>query len=356
MNIRKVGTRMFYAHHEIFQQGDALKRTMDCILEKAGELRGFFDQCRYGEIVFSACGSSYWASMAASMTLQDKLGKPCSAVKSGDIVLEPEIYKNKYRDPLVILPSRSGSTTETLIAAEMFKTNYQSKILAIVEYGDSPVEKYADFCIHLPWANETSVCQTRSFSCLYLAMIIIAALLGDDEGMIKDMETYLHRFPALSEAAEEKIQFMLKDFPLWDSLVSLGYGRQYGVAVEGAYINIEMAQLPAHYYGTLEWRHGPIVLGGGNYLTAMTLGQRETWGYEERMAEDTKKTGARVLAIAGEPGFEGADYACCLGWDACPETIALYSIMILQGIAYYQALKKGLDPDKPGELSPWISL
>ena len=347
---------MYDSFNEIFNQGYVLTRTMNSIMEKRQEIGDFFRKTDFDEVVFVACGSSYWASMSACMTLQEMIKKPCTMVKSGDIVMNPQFYQKKFRKPLILAPSRSGSTSETMSALRLLKETYDSKVFALVEYEQAPILSYADFVIDLPWVNEISVCQTRSFSCLYLSMVLIAAILGEDEALIADLKRYTEEFDGHSANAGNLIQVIMDDFKDWEALVALGNGSQYGVVVEGAYINIEMAQLPAHYYSTLEWRHGPIVISDSSYLVVLTAGNRIAREMEEKMAADTRKTGARVFSISGMDDFVQKDYSIALGWKARPETVALFSVMVMQGIAYYQAVHRKLNPDKPGNLVSWIEI
>lgn len=347
---------MFHSYEEIYRQGDALGKTLDVVCASAEAIRSFLCDDQYDCIVFLACGSSYWSSLSASVTMQEQTSKPCYAIKSGDVVLNERDYIARPWHPIVIAPSRSGETSETLRAITLFQNNYGSKVFSLTEYPSSSLKSISALNIELPWANETSVCQTRSFSCLYLAMIASAAVAGGDTALLADLEKYVAAFSDLSHSAEALVQRLTQELPDCRGLVALGHGRQYGVVIEGAYINIEMAQLPAHYFGTLEWRHGPIVLANGSYLVCLTSGGDTSRALEEGMAQETRETGAKVLAVSAADDFSAADYRASLGWDARPETVALYSVLLMQGIAYRQALLRGLDPDHPGDLHSWIQI
>lgn len=347
---------MFHSYEEIYRQGDALGKTLDAVCASAEEIRAFICDDQYDSIVFLACGSSYWSSLSACVTMQEQTKKPCYAIKSGDVVLNERDYNARPWHPIVIAPSRSGATSETLRAIALFQKKYGSKVFSLTEYPSSSLKSVSALNIELPWANEISVCQTRSFSCLYLAMIATAAIAGGDDALLADLSRYIDTFSDLSRSAEALVERLAQELPDWRGLVALGHGRQYGVVIEGAYINIEMAQLPAHYFGTLEWRHGPIVLANGSYLVCLTSGGDTARALEEAMAEETRAAGAKVLVIGAAQDFRSADYSASLGWDARPETAALYSVLLMQGIAYRQALLRGLDPDHPGDLQCWIKI
>ena len=347
---------MYDSHDEIFRQGEMLLKEYETIWEKRFEIREFFGREDYDEIVFLACGSSYWASLSAAMTMSRELGKRCVAVKSGDVVLNQPYYKKCFSRPLVIAPSRSGNTTETLQAVKLFQESYESRVYSIVEYEDAKIKEMADLVVSIPFCNERSVCQTRSFSAMYLGMVLTAGIISENEILLKDLKQYLEDFTVHASEAEEGVKKILESYPEMESMVALGYGMQYGVTVEGAYINIEMAQLPAHYYSLLEWRHGPIVLADDSYLICITCGDQVNRDLEEAMAAETREKKARVLAISDRNDFVQADYQLSLGRPAQPETTALFSVMVMQGFAYYNALRLGVDPDHPAQLVPWISI
>ena len=346
---------MLESYNEVFGQWDSLCKTFDYIKGRKNEIVRFLKDNAYEEIVFIACGSSYWLSLSACMTMQEKLGIRCSAVKSGDVVMNPDYFKKAYKNPLVIAPTRSGTTSETLIALELMKKTYGSKVLSIIEYADSPILRLSDFVLEIPWSNEKSVCQTRSFSNLYLVCILMAAMAVEDSELLLDIHNFLTEFEYHRNRGENLLKLIIKEFPDIKNLVTLGNGKQYGVAIEGAYINIEMAQFPSSYYGVLEYRHGPIVMADSSYLVSIFCGGngRE---HEEKMAAEIRSKGAKVAVISAEDTFCNADFCFCLGRDASPEVVALFGILIMQGFAHLKAVDMGIDPDNPKDLVPWISI
>lgn len=346
---------MYESYKEVFNQGETLRTTFDYVMSKRNEIKSFIKENKFEEVVFIACGSSYWMSLSACMTLQEKLGVKCSAVKSGDIVMNKEYYKKAYKNPLVIAPSRSGTTSETLIAIELFKEQYGSKVLSIVEYENSKILSLSEFVLEIPWVNEISVCQTRSFSNLYLTCILIAAIVDEDEALINELNGYITESKQHESRAENLLSSIIKEFPECKSLVTLGNGKQYGACIEGAYICIEMAQFPSNYYGTLEFRHGPIVMADSSYLVCIFSGGNAR-KLEENMALDTQKKGARVAAICSEDNFRHSDFCFNMGKKTAAEVIALYGIMVMQGFAHLKAVDLGIDPDSPKGLVPWIKI
>jgi len=290
------------------------------------------------------------------MTFAEKTGMRSFAVKAGDVLMNPGYYSNCFKKPLVIVPSRSGKTTEVLKAIEILRKAYGDiRVFSIIEHTDSILENLSNSTLLLPWANEKSVCQTRSFSNLYLCMTAISALLGNDTKLINDIICYLNLAPDLFPNMQAKISLIIEDFKDCNYLVVLGSGKQYGAAVEGAYIGIEMAMFPANYYSVLELRHGPIVRLDENSLVCI-ISNNEARNHEESIAADVKKKGTKIMAIVDNGTFDNADWIFSIGNNLSSEVTALYGIAVLQAFAYYKALQLGLNPDSPSQLVPYISM
>lgn len=346
---------MYQSYQEIFGQYQSLTETFKYILERKNTIKEFFAHNQPEEVVFVACGSSYWLSKSAAMTFENKTGIKSYAVTSGNVIMNKDYFQKAYKGPLVIAPSRSGNTTETLYAVEFIKETCNAKVLSISENEDALIRNSSELFLCIPWANEISICQTRSFSNLYLSVILIAALVGNDQALIRDLEKYLVKLESLGPDVENKIKKIVDTFSNWENLVVLGNGELYGVAIEGAYICIEMAQQKANYYQTLELRHGPIIMLDDSYLTVIFSNGKEK-KLEEDVIRDCQNKGAKCLVISPLDNFETADYSFNLGWDAFPEVLALYGSFVMQGLAYYKAVNKGINPDMPAGLVSWIKI
>jgi glutamine---fructose-6-phosphate transaminase (isomerizing) len=346
---------MYQSHAEIFNQNESLERTLKYLLNQKEAIIDFIRKNKPDEIVFIACGSSYWLSLSSAMTMTEKTGIRCMAVKSGDIVLNPEYYQTLFKKPLVIAPSRSGSTSETLMAIALFKKWYSAPVLSIVGFENAPILAISDMTLELNWINEISICQTRAFSNLYMASLMIGTILGKDEKLMDMLENYLKRFIQVRTRIDKQVKSLIHDLPDYKALCIIANGKQYGVAIEGAYINVEMAQFPSHYYGTLELRHGPIVMIDSNYLTFIFCKDKPN-DYEVKLIAEIKKAGGETAIIAAEDANANADFSFIYGTKSEPEIVALFGVFVLQALAYYKAVQLGLNPDQPKELVQWIKI
>ena len=353
-----------FSHEEIHSQYISLSQTLDYMLDNKTKIADFFScssssSCsNAGDVVFVACGSSYWMSLSAHKTMKLKTNRRSYAVKAAEVVLCPEEFDGIYDNPVFVCPSRSGRTKELLDAVDILKAMYpSSRVLSIVEYTDNHLDAKSDLALNISWANEQSVCQTRSFSSLYTACITMAAIIGGDEAFIGNLREYLKNAPDLYAKHEAAVQ-EIADASKIKSLVALGSGLQYGLVVEGAYIVIEMAQFDSNYYQLLEYRHGPIVTAKpGTAVFICSGGTDKHAAHERKIAEEARAAGAKVYVVAlSESKAHWADYAFSLhgGYAKEKEIIALHFIFVMQSFAYYFALSHGADPDSPGNLVPFI--
>jgi len=227
-----------------------------------------------------------------------------------------------------------------------------AKLFSVTEYEENKIKDLASVNISIPWANEVSVCQTRSFNCLFTAFLTITSILSGSD--IREMREYFAVAPELYRQGEHKVKEMLDGMGRVESLVTLGAGRQYGIVIEGAYISVEMAQLVAGYYQTLEYRHGPIVTAKEGVLALICSTGTDTLDFELKMAEEIRATKATVAMVCGgDCDWEGPLFTMDKAYS--PEVISLYFIFIAQSIAYYAALQREVDPDNPGELVRFIT-
>ena len=342
----------YLSYHEIHKQYESLEKTLAYISSMAEAIRDFFEPGR--DILFVACGSSYWMSLSAHLTVKLKTGRRTAALKAGDIVTCPQEMIGGFNDPIVICPSRSGRTSEVLMSIRLLGEQYPNlKVLSIIEYADSPLEKLSDLTLHLEWANEVSVCQTRSFSNLYLASVLIAAIIGDDRQLFDDFADYLQHAPILFEQHEAAIERLVSDGNP-QAMVSLGCGRQYGVCIEGAYIVTEMAEFSTNYYQLLEYRHGPIVTAApGTYVFILSAAGAEA--FEMAMAHEAEQAGAVIVVVSASPVPYG-QIALCLDHHYPKEIVALHYVFCMQSVAFHYSVRRGKNPDRPGNLVPFIEL
>lgn len=342
----------YESYNEIRNSYKEMRLTYDEIMINKEVVKKFFENKE--EIVFLGCGSSYWLSLSAYQTFHLKTGKKTYIAKAADVAMAPENYKKLYTNPVFVAPSRSGESKELLVALTALKEYYpNAQIFSITEFEQNSLKNISDLNISIPMVEEISICQTRSFNCLYLALILIAGIIND-QNLTSNIDKYLKEAPVLYEMAEKKVIEIVEamDSP---EIVTLGSGVQYGAVIEGAYIAIEMAQQLANYYQILEYRHGPIVTSNKNTFAFICHSCKSNDIYEREMAQEIKDKKAKLIMCCADDEDKLYDYNITISSEYDEEIKGLYFATILQLTAYYLSLKNGHNPDKPGELVKYIT-
>jgi glucosamine--fructose-6-phosphate aminotransferase (isomerizing) len=295
------------------------------------------------KVLVTGCGSTYFLSMTAAALIRDALGTSARATPASELALGPAPV-----DPdgtLLLCFSRSGTTSETLAAVERFRRIRGNGVVVITNYPGSALAEVADLVLAAPDGQEVSVAQTRSFSSMLLvAESAIAAITG------AALEPLL-RLPELASdlmnRSRQLITQLAEDQTL-QRFVYLGSDSLYGIAAEGMLKVMEMSLTDAMVFSTLEFRHGPMSLAAaGTAIVGLISAERAA---EERaVVSEAAALGARAVEIG--PRVE-LDIPDGLPVWARP---ALY-LPPLQLLALERARAKGLNPDRPRNLSQVIEL
>ncbi|MFH1927903.1 MAG: SIS domain-containing protein [Chloroflexota bacterium] len=340
---------------EIRSQPQAWRATLDTFATQKAALESFLRQADFDQILVVGCGSTHYLAQTAAATLSACTGIPSRAFPSSEVLLFPSLVPTGRT--LLLTVSRSGTTTETLWALERFRKEKLGPVLAVTCYLESPLAQQADFSLVTPAGQEQSVAQTRSFtSMLLLTQALVATLARDDEK--------LERLRRLPDALEDLVA-RLEDLPqrLGDNqdierFFFLGGGPLYGLANEAMLKTKEMSLSYAEAYHPLEFRHGPMSMVDEHTLVVGLLSDSGL-AEELRVLEDMQGLGGRTLALIEDASaFSGwrADHVIELRsgldeWERGP----LY-LPLLQRLAYHRAIAKGLNPDRPHNLTAVVEL
>ena len=344
----------YATYREIKSQPEAWAQGIHAWDEADIPQTGYYDQ-----VIFTGCGSTYYLSLAAAALYQELTGTPARAVPASELLLNPKTVIPQIGNPinteqqlpmptcLLVAISRSGTTTETVRAVERFKQEDWGDVAVISNY-DEALVRLADFPVVINKGQEQSVAQTRSFASMFAAATAFAALMGE--------RNYL--FPALGKLPEVGERLMKKYEPFakeigenlnFDRFYFLGSGLRYGLACE---VNLKMKEMtlthsePFHF---LEFRHGPMSMVNEKAVV-VGLVSESNFGHEIAVLNEMQSLGGRIVAL----GESGVDIAFESG---IPESArgVLY-LPVLQLMAFYRSLAKGLNPDRPNNLSAVVEL
>ncbi|MBN1260522.1 MAG: SIS domain-containing protein [Anaerolineae bacterium] len=337
-----------HTYHEIVSQPEAWQQALAAARAAQPEVAALWKGSRAVPVVFTGCGSTYYLSLAAAALFQMLTGRPARAIPAGELLLYPEVTYLEAAPAVLVAISRSGTTTETVEAVARFKRADRGPVVAITNDGNAPLAGTGDLILAIPAGQEQSVAQTRSFASLYVAASAFAALSAGREELVHAME----RLPAVGDRLLHKYAPLAQEtgeMTALDRFYFLGSGPRYGLACE---VNLKMKEMtlthsePFHFF---EFRHGPMSMVGET-SAVIGLCSMAHASLEQAVLDEMHALGACTLSL-GEQGT-GVAFASGL-----PEEVrnVLY-LPVLQLMAYYRALAKGLDPDNPRHLSAVVHL
>ncbi|MGE5597941.1 MAG: SIS domain-containing protein [Bacteroidota bacterium] len=338
---------------EIMSQPDSWRQTLEAVEDAWPRVAALFTPPP-GQILICGCGASYWGGQALASYLQGATGTTTRSVTASELWLTPERYVQPGRSLFLWVPSRSGHTTEVLEAVTTLRSRYAARVLAVTCTHDAPLAELADAVVAIPWAAEASVCQTRSFSNLYLAGLGLAARWSRDEAAGRELANLPGVGKEFLASVVPRIDQLAADLD-WDHFVALGSGPLNGIANACALIVTEMSGTWGLSFQAMEARHGPAVVMGDKTVTMLITSDRG-WSYERRVLEELRARSARSIVITSRAqAFAGASCVLPVAEHLSDLGRGLCAILVAQRIANLRATAKGLDPDAPCGLVPWIA-
>lgn len=309
------------------------------------------------EWLFIGCGSSYYIAQGAAASWTLLTGMRARAVPASEVLLYPRLVLREPGACQPVLISRSGHTSEILKAAEYLELKENIRTLAISCATHQPLEQISTATLYLLPADEKSMAMTRSFSSMLLALQALAAAVGNQPGV----HDALRQLPASAQRALDALEPRIREFAQGSEFadyVFLGQGPFYAIANESMLKVKEMSCSYAQCFHTLEFRHGPKAIVSPETLVTFLFS--DTGGEAERdVLHEVKSLGGTTLVVANEADSnvrQAADLLIELHLDV-PEVARLAAyVMPAQLLGLFTGLRKGLDPDRPRNLSRVVIL
>lgn len=330
-----------HTYNEIKTQTEAWAQALDVVnaspLPTAGD---------YTQVIFTGCGSTYYLSLAAAALYQQLTGRSARAIPGGELLLNSQIVLTDQKTLLVAI-SRSGTTTETVRAVEKFKAERRGEVVVISNY-DAVLSRLADVNIVIDKGQEQSVAQTRSFASMYVAATAFAAKMAGRDDLVSTMGKLPEIGNSVIGGYEEWARRLGGNLS-FDRFYFLGSGIQYGLACE---VNLKMKEMtlthsePFHF---LEFRHGPMSMVNENAVVVGMLSEANRV-HEAKVLSEMERLGGTVAAL-GE-----SDADVCFESNLLEEVRGVLYLPVLQLMAFYRSVAKGLNPDRPNNLTAVVKL
>lgn len=303
--------------------------------------------------VLIGCGSSYYLAQAAAASFTILTGRSSRSLPASEVLLHLELSLPDMQTAFPVLISRSGSTSEVLAVAEMFRER-GIEFLALTCDGNE-LAHVSRRVLVLP-ANEESTVMTASFTSMLLALQFIAAKLAGNEAFAAELD----QLPGLIDSRFEAYDGQIRQFAQRSFLdvAVLGQGPLYPIASEAALKVMESSSTYAQFFPTLEFRHGPKSIIDARMLVIGLIAD-ESAAQELKVLQEMKDLGASTMAIVNHATAELHDAADFIIELSSPlSLLALLAAYVVWGQLYgsYRGLAKGLNPDEPIHLTRVVTI
>ncbi|MDP8249058.1 MAG: glutamine--fructose-6-phosphate transaminase (isomerizing) [Candidatus Tritonobacter lacicola] len=314
------------------------------------------------KIFIISCGTAFYASNIGRYLLEHYT----------NIAVEVDFSSEfRYRNPklskqtLVMTVTQSGETADTIASLRMAKEK-GCKVISVVNVVGSTIDRESDGVIYTRAGPEIGVASTKAYTAqlaaLFLFTLWVGRMRGEiDDGRFRELVDELQRIPAKVERVLEKerhIRSVAEKYYRATNAFFLGRGFNFPNAMEGALKLKEISYMHAEGYAAGEMKHGPIALIDEHFpVVCICTGANKY----DKMLSNIKEVQARkgrIIAIA----TEGDDRVKDIADDVIyvPETVEplspLINVVPLQLFAYYIALERGCDIDKPRNLAKSVTV
>ncbi|MEM3364115.1 MAG: glutamine--fructose-6-phosphate transaminase (isomerizing) [Candidatus Micrarchaeia archaeon] len=356
--IEKKGFRHFMLK-EIFEQPESITNVL------RGRFKGNtiklslnVDVAGANRVIIVACGTSWHSGIIGKYLIEKYAGIPCEVDYASEF---------RYRqapllpDTLIIAISQSGETADTIGALEKAKSN-NIPTIGIVNVVGSTISRMVDGGVYLHAGPEIGVASTKAFTSQVMALLLLALYIRQlkgghiDDELVREINALPEKIDAILDNSES-IRNIAGRIANAKSMLYLGRGINYPVALEGALKLKEISYIHAEGYPAGEMKHGPIALVEENFPVVFIATKD---AYYEKVASNMLEVKARkglIIAVADEQGkVNGIADHLILVPKTLPELSPILNVIPLQLLAYHVADLKGLDVDRPRNLAKSVTV
>jgi len=315
-----------------------------------------------GTVHIVACGSAWHVGMAARYVIEKLAKTPC------EVDLASEF---RYRNPIVrpndicIVISQSGETADTLAALREAKSK-GARTISIVNVVASTIARESDDVIYTMAGPEIAVATTKAFSAQLNVAYLLAIRFAKAKGLIgenyeKTLCEELQELPELIEKLlemDDYLKQLAKKYVNSEHVFFIGRGLDYAISLEGSLKLKEISYIHSEAYAAGELKHGTISLIEPGTPVFAVATQSDLLEKTLGNIKEVKARGAKVIALVGEKHTSADEFADDIIRVPEVSDILMPSLTVvpLQIFAYYMALGRGCDVDKPRNLAKSVTV
>ncbi len=353
---------------EIFEQPDVVRQALSGRLDtrdraiNLGGLAGIArDLAKTKRLIITACGTAWHAGLVGEYLFEDLTKTPTEVEYASEF---------RYRNPIIedgttcIVISQSGETADTLAALREAKAK-GAMVLGIVNAVGSTIARETDAGVYLHAGPEIGVASTKAFVCQVIVEVLMALALGRRRFMSQQtVDRYIEALERLPDQIQsvldqaDYIRELTDDYVDFNNWLFLGRGYQYPIALEGALKLKEISYIHAEGLPAAEMKHGPIALITEGMPVVFLASRSGTYDKTVSNIEEVRARKGRVIAVATEGNEEIKRYCDHVIYvpDAPVPLQPLLTVVPLQLLAYYAAVARGCNVDKPRNLAKSVTV
>ena len=316
----------------------------------------------FNKIYIVACGTAYHAGLVGKMVIEKMTGIPVEVDVASEFRYRDTLIDNRT---LFIAISQSGETQDTLEALKDAKER-GARVLSVVNAKGSSIARESHDVFYTLAGPEIAVASTKAYTTQLICMYLIGLYMGSTKGTI-DREYYdfiLRELKALPEkvnriiADEEAIKELADRYHYRDNVFFIGRGLDSGVSYEGSLKLKEISYIHSFAIAAGELKHGTIALMDSESLVIALATQDKL--YEKMVSNivEVQSRGARIIGMAkeGRTEIEKTSDEVIYIPQCADEVSPVLAVVPLQIFAYYVALAKGRNIDKPRNLAKSVTV
>ncbi|HLY97322.1 MAG: glutamine--fructose-6-phosphate transaminase (isomerizing) [Sideroxydans sp.] len=365
----ELGEYQHYMQKEIHEQPQALANTLESVCNSQSLVPGIFGAeantifPKIESILILACGTSNHAGQVARYWLEEIAGIPCVVEVASEYRYRTSVANPKT---LVVTISQSGETADTLAALNHAKSTGHLFTLAICNVPESAIVRQSKLRLLTRAGPEIGVASTKAFTTQLAALFLLTLVLTKLRGRLtaEREQQFLHELRHLPSAVqkvlalEPQIAKLAEQFGDKHHALFLGRGLHYPIALEGALKLKEISYIHAEAYPAGELKHGPLALVDKDMPVVSVAPNDSLLEKLKSNLQEVRARGGELYVFAdANTHIKEAEGVHIL---QMPEHAGFLSPILhtvpLQLLAYYVALQKGTDVDKPRNLAKSVTV
>jgi glucosamine--fructose-6-phosphate aminotransferase (isomerizing) len=312
-------------------------------------------------LVIVGCGTSYHAGLIGERLIEEVAGMPVEVQLASEFQYRQEPIE---RNTAVLAITQSGETIDTIGALKKAKENHLLT-LGVNNSPGSAVDRMTDAGVHCRAGLEVSVASTKAFISQVTVMAELALALGKNNHVSSELRTQLMQeltvIPDKIEQVLEKapeIEKAAKKYAKYKNFQYIGRGYEHISAMEGALKLKEISYIHAEAYAAGEMKHGPIALVDEDFPTFAIATDGLVYEKTVSNIEEIRARGGPVIALATEGNEKIRDIVDDVIYvpQSMEQTQPILNAVALQLFAYYAAVEKGYNVDRPRNLAKSVTV